>query len=95
MQIQLPVEEWKERIVLPATAVAQDGIEAFVFRANGDHFDREAVHVEYRDPRFVVIANDGTLFPGDRVAMKAAQQLQLAIKNKSGGGIDPHAGHNH
>jgi len=95
MQIRLPVEEWRERIVLPATAVAQDGIEAFVFRANGDHFDREAVHVEYRDPRFVVIANDGTLFPGDRVAMKAAQQLQLAIKNKSGGGIDPHAGHNH
>jgi cobalt-zinc-cadmium efflux system membrane fusion protein len=43
----------------------------------------------------VVIANDGTLFPGDRVAMSAAQQLHLALKNKAGGGIDPHAGHNH
>jgi hypothetical protein len=43
----------------------------------------------------VVVANDGTLFPGDRVAMSAAQQLQLALKNKSGGGIDPHAGHSH
>jgi hypothetical protein len=43
----------------------------------------------------VVIANDGGLFPGDRIALSAAQQLQVAIKNKAGGGIDPHAGHNH
>ncbi|MEX0670751.1 MAG: efflux RND transporter periplasmic adaptor subunit [Pirellulales bacterium] len=95
MQLRVPVEEWAERIVLPAEAVAQDGIENYVFRSNGDHFDREPVHVEYRDPRWVVIANDGTLFPGDRVAMSGAQQLELALKNKAGGGIDPHAGHNH
>jgi multidrug efflux pump subunit AcrA (membrane-fusion protein) len=95
MQIEVPVEEWPDRIVLPATAVAQDGVENYVFRANGDHFDRAAVHVEYRDPQWVVVANDGTLFPGDRIAMTAAQQLQLALKNKAGGGIDPHAGHNH
>ncbi len=95
MQLRVPVEEWAERIVLPVDAVAQDGVENFVFRANGDHFDREAVHVEFRDPRWVVIANDGTLFPGDRVALSAAQQLQLALKNKAGGGIDPHAGHSH
>lgn len=95
MQLEVPVEEWPERIVLPADAVAQDGVENYVFRANGDHFDREPVHVEHRDPQRVVIANDGTLFPGDRVAISAAQQLQLALKNKSGGAIDPHAGHNH
>jgi len=35
------------------------------------------------------------LFPGDTIAMTAAQQLQLALKNKSGGAIDPHAGHTH
>jgi multidrug efflux pump subunit AcrA (membrane-fusion protein) len=95
IQLRVPVEEWAERIVLPADAVAQDGVENYVFRVNGDHFDRQAVHVEYRDPRSVVIANDGALFPGDRVALSAAQQLQLALKNKSGGAIDPHAGHNH
>ena len=95
MQLRVPVEEWTERIVLPATAVAQEGVENWVFRSNGDHFDREPVHVEYRDPRQVVIANDGTLLPGDRVAISAAQQLHLALKNKSGGGIDPHAGHDH
>jgi len=95
MQLRVPIEEWTDRIVLPAAAVARDGVENFVFRANGDHFDREAVHVEHRDPRFVVVANDGTLFPGDRVALSAADQLQLALKNKSGGGTDPHAGHTH
>lgn len=95
MQIRVPVETWPDRIVLPTQAVAQEGVENYVFRGNGDHFDREPVHVEHRDPDWVVIANDGTLFEGDRVAMTAAQQLQLALKNKSGGAIDPHAGHNH
>ena len=95
MQIRVPVETWPDRIVLPAQAVAQDGVENYVFRANGTHFDREPVYVEHRDPEWVVIANDGTLFEGDRVAMTAAQQLQLTIKNKSGGAVDPHAGHNH
>jgi multidrug efflux pump subunit AcrA (membrane-fusion protein) len=95
MQLEVPVEEWPDRIVLPATAVAQDGVENYVFRENGDHFDRAPVHVEYRDPQRVVVANDGTLFPGDRIAMSAAQQLQLAIKNQTGGAIDPHAGHQH
>ena len=95
MQLRVPVEEWGDRIVLPTEAVAQDGVESYVFRVNGDHFDRQAVHVEHRDPQWVVVANDGTLFPGDRIALSAAQQLQLALKNKSGGAIDPHAGHQH
>jgi membrane fusion protein, heavy metal efflux system len=95
MQLRVPVEEWPERIVLPTEAVAQEGVENYVFRANGDHFDRQAVHVEHRDSQSVVIANDGALFPGERIAMSAAQQLQLALKNKAHGAIDPHAGHSH
>jgi multidrug efflux pump subunit AcrA (membrane-fusion protein) len=95
MLLRIPVERWAERIVLPINAIAQDGVEMYVFRANGDHFDRQPVRVEYRDPLTAVIANDGSLFPGDEVALSGAQQLQLALKNKSGGGVDPHAGHNH
>lgn len=95
MQLLLPVETWKERIVLPTEAIAREGAESYAFTANGDHFDRRSVHVEYRDPQCVVIAQDGALFEGDVVAMSGAQQLQLALKNKAGGGIDPHAGHNH
>lgn len=95
MELRVPVEEWKDRIVLPVDAVVDEGAEAYVYRQNGSHFDRVPVHVEYRDRENVVVANDGTLFPGDVVAGHGAYQIHLALKNKSGGGIDPHAGHNH
>jgi membrane fusion protein, heavy metal efflux system len=95
LQIKVPVEKWTDRIVLPVEALAQDGAEFYVFEANGDHFDRRAVHVEYRDETAVVIAHDGALRLGTMVAESAAHQMQLALKNKAGGGVDPHAGHNH
>lgn len=95
MLLDVPVENWKDRIVVPTEALAQEGAESYVFAANGDHFDRRPVHVEYRDSTHVVVANDGSIFPGDTIALSGAQQLHLALKNKAGGGIDPHAGHNH
>ncbi|MEX2139096.1 MAG: efflux RND transporter periplasmic adaptor subunit [Pirellulales bacterium] len=95
MQIRLPIEKWQDRIVLPIDAIAQDGAETYVFRANGQRLVRQAVHVEYRDQYSAVIASDGSLYPGDEVALNAAHQLLVALKNKSGGGIDPHAGHSH
>ena len=63
-QIRIPVEQWTDRIVLPVEAVAQEGAESYVFEANDGHFDRRAVHVEYRDQESVVIANDGALAAG-------------------------------
>ena len=95
VQLFVPVESFPERIVLPLDALAQDGVESFVFVPNGGRFDRRAVHVEYRDTRQVVIANDGALFPGEMVVLNGAQQLQLALKNQAGGTLDPHAGHTH
>lgn len=95
LQLRVPVEEWQQQIVLPVDAVAQEGAEAFVFQQNGNHFDRVPVHVIYRDATYAVLKNDGSIFPGDVVARRGAHQLQMALKNKSGGGADPHAGHNH
>ena len=80
---------------MPVNAVAREGAEYFIFQQNGDHFDRISVHVKYKDQYSAVIENDGSLFPGDVVAMRGAHQMQMALKNKSGGGVDPHAGHNH
>lgn len=94
-EVQIPVETWQDRVVLPAAAAVQEGPETYVFLQNGDHFDRRPVHVEYRDQQWVVLAEKNELWPGDMVAMSGAQQLQLALKNKAGGGADPHAGHNH
>jgi cobalt-zinc-cadmium efflux system membrane fusion protein len=95
VQLRVPVEQWPDRIVLPLDAVVTEGAEYYVFRQNGDHFDRVPVQVEYRDQFWTVIANDGSVFPGDTVATSSAHQLQMALKNKTGGGVDPHAGHNH
>ena len=95
LQLRVPVEQWENQIVLPVDAVAREGAEFFVFQENGDHFDRLPVHVKYRDQFSVVVANDGQLLPGDVVAMRSAHQMQMALKNKAGGGVDPHAGHNH
>jgi len=95
LQLRVPVEQMPNQIVLPVEAVAREGAESFVFQQNGDHFDRVPVHVAYRDQYSVVIASDGSLFPGDVVAMRGAHQMQMALKNKAGGGVDPHAGHSH
>jgi len=95
LQLRVPVEQWDERIVLPLSAVAQDGAEFYVFQENGRRFVRRSVHVEYHDQSWAVIAQDGSIFPGDAVVLSGAHQLQIALKNKSGGGIDPHAGHSH
>jgi hypothetical protein len=95
MELRVPMERWTDRIVLPVTAVVEEGAETYVYRQNGDHFDRVTVYIEYRDRDSVVIANNGSLFPGDVVAANGAYQMHLALKNKSGGGVDPHAGHDH
>ncbi len=95
LQLSIPVEQWKGEIVLPVDAIAREGAEWFVFQQNGDHFDRIPVHVKHRDQSSAVIAHDGSLYPGDVVAMRSAHQMQMALKNKSGGGVDPHAGHSH
>ncbi|MGV3485498.1 MAG: efflux RND transporter periplasmic adaptor subunit [Planctomycetaceae bacterium] len=95
LEVRVPVEAWEQQIVLPVDAAVKEGADWFVFQQNGNHFDRVAVHVKHRDQRYVVIENDGAIYPGDVVAMRSAHQMQMAIKNKSGAGADPHAGHNH
>ncbi|MFO0900525.1 MAG: efflux RND transporter periplasmic adaptor subunit [Pirellulales bacterium] len=95
LRMSVPVETWPDRIVLPVQAVVQEGPESFVFVQFGDHFDRRSVQVAYRDADHAVLDPTGGLKPGEMVAADGAQQLQLALKNKAGGAVDPHAGHNH
>jgi multidrug efflux pump subunit AcrA (membrane-fusion protein) len=94
-ELHVPIEKLTDRIVAPIEAVVEEGAEFYAYRQNGKNFDRVPVHVEYRDNKSAVIANDGALFPGDVIAGRGAYQMHLALKNKSGGGVDPHAGHNH
>lgn len=95
MEAKIPTTQvMKNKIVLPPDAVVIEGPNAFVFEQNGDNFDRIDVHVLYRDKDTVVFENDGQLV-GSIIALNGAYQMHLALKNQSGGAIDPHAGHNH
>lgn len=95
MRLLVPVEKWADQFILPVEAVVREGIDSYVFQENGDHFDRVSIHEKHRDQTHVVVENDGALFPGDVVALRGAHQMQMALKSKSGGAVDPHAGHNH
>jgi multidrug efflux pump subunit AcrA (membrane-fusion protein) len=95
VELRLPVERLADRLVVPVDAVARDGAEWYVFQVSGNTFVRRPVHVEFRDRFSAVLANDGSVFPGDIIAISGAQQMQNALKNQSGGGVDPHAGHSH
>lgn len=95
VRILLPVEKIPERIVLPLDAVVFEGPDAYVYRSNGKLFERVPVVIDQRDPRDVVLKNDGSLFPGDEIAMNQAYQIHLALKQQQGSGVDLHAGHNH
>ncbi|QEF99241.1 HlyD family secretion protein [Stieleria maiorica] len=95
LTVRLPVSQIDDAIVVPKDAVAEEGAERYLFVENGDHFDRVPVSVLARDSLHVAVANDGQVWPGQTIVVGGAHQLQMAMKNRSGGAIDPHAGHNH
>ena len=95
VEVRIPMEHWEGKIVLPVEAVIEEGPERYVYQEIQGRFQRRSVHVEYRDQSHAVIENDGTLFPGDRVAVRGSHQIHLEVKNQAGGGPDPHAGHHH
>jgi cobalt-zinc-cadmium efflux system membrane fusion protein len=87
VRLHVPVEELKEVIVLPAAAVVREGPEAYVFRQNGDLFDRRPVRVMHEDRLNVVIANDGSVAPGWYLAQGSAASLNRVLKAQSASGV--------
>ncbi|MBY0457915.1 MAG: efflux RND transporter periplasmic adaptor subunit [Gemmataceae bacterium] len=84
VRLLVRVERLDNVFVLPADAVARDGADAYVFRQNGDIFDRKPVQVVYRDRQQVVVANDGSVPPGIYVIQTGAAQLNRMVKSQSG-----------
>jgi multidrug efflux pump subunit AcrA (membrane-fusion protein) len=91
------VREFSDVFVLPADAVVREGPEAFVFRQNGETFERRPVRVVFEDSANVVIANDGSVSPGSHVARNGAGALNRALKagDEGGGHGHDHHGHSH
>ena len=92
--VRVPLERLRDRFVLPASALATRGPDTVLLLEDGDGFRPVAVRVEHRDARTAVVAKDGAVFPGDRVVLKGAFSVLLAIQSAASG-VDPHAGHDH
>jgi multidrug efflux pump subunit AcrA (membrane-fusion protein) len=80
VHLSVTVEKIENVFVLPQAAVVREGPEAFVFRQNGDLFDRIPVHVLHEGSTSVVIANDGKLRKGFYIAQNAAATLNRVLK---------------
>jgi membrane fusion protein, heavy metal efflux system len=92
VRLKVPVEQMEDVFVLPAGAVVREGPEAYVFRQNGDLFERKPVRVLYEDRSEVVLADDGSVGPGQFIARNQAAALNRALKAAEAGG---HHGHDH
>lgn len=99
VRLGVPIEKIDEVFVVPREAVVHDGPDAYVFRQNGILLERKPVYVRYEDQDNAVIANDGSITPGNVIAMNAAVQLNRALKAKAegeaGGQGHDHSGHSH
>jgi len=67
----------------------REGPEAYVFRQNGDLFNRIPVQVLHEDRLNIVLANDGSMKPGLYFAQNAAASLNRVLKAQAASGMQP------
>ncbi len=99
VRVGVRVEEVEGVFVLPADAIVRDGPEAYIFRQNGDTFERRPVEILFEDADRVVLRPSGSaVHTGNYVARGGAAALNRALKAQAaehaGGGHDHH-GHSH
>jgi multidrug efflux pump subunit AcrA (membrane-fusion protein) len=95
VEIRVPAQLITGALKVPVAAVAEDGLNHYVFQVSGNTFVRRPVQILERDENFVVIAQNRFVQPGVKIALNGAFQLQLALLNKA---MDPAAlahGHSH
>lgn len=87
VRLHVPVEQFENVIVLPAAGLVREGPEAYVFRQNGDLFNRIPVHVLHEDRLHVVLANDGSVTRGSYLAQGSAASLNRVLKAQAASGM--------
>jgi biotin carboxyl carrier protein len=95
VRLFVPVEEWSNVFVLPPAAVVRSGADAFVFEEDGDELEPRPVHVLYEDSRAVVVANDGSIRPGQALAHTCAAALHRILQAQAHGDEHDHHHHDH
>ena len=92
VRLRVPVEKFENAIVLPRTAVVRDGPEAYIFRQNGNKFERKPVHILFEDQQNYVLDKKG-IFLGAYVARNGAAAMLRVLKSQSGGAQTHHHQH--
>jgi multidrug efflux pump subunit AcrA (membrane-fusion protein) len=80
VRLRVPVGVVPNVIVLPAGAVVRDGADAFVFRKNGEVFDRKPVAVVAEDRLNVAITPGNGIEDGVMVLRNNAEAVNRALK---------------
>jgi multidrug efflux pump subunit AcrA (membrane-fusion protein) len=94
LRVRVPVEKFENVFVVPQAAIVWEGPEAFVFRQNGEFFERRPVQVLHQDRLNAVIAPDKSLRAGFYVAQNSAASLNRIMKSQASTGL-PAGGHVH
>ncbi|HWK53370.1 MAG TPA: efflux RND transporter periplasmic adaptor subunit [Hyphomicrobiales bacterium] len=101
VQVEVPTNETRELLQVPAVAVQNDPLGQFVFvlrgneGANGFRAQRQQITVALVEDGRALLENDGTLMPGDRIAAAGAFKLYdgllvfTAERERAGGGSAP------
>ena len=80
VRLRVPTGSVPKVIVLPAEAVVREGADAFVFRQNGDVFDRKPVVIVAEDRLNVAIAPGNGIEAGVSVLRNNAAAVNRALK---------------
>ncbi|MBM3980726.1 MAG: HlyD family efflux transporter periplasmic adaptor subunit [Planctomycetes bacterium] len=80
VRLRVPTGTVPKVIVLPAEAVVREGPDAFVFRQNGDVYDRKAVAIVAEDRLTVAVAPGKGIGPGVAVLRNNAAAVNRALK---------------
>jgi len=89
VRLNVAVQKFGDVFVVPQAAVVREGAEAYVFRQNGDLFDRKPVHILAEDRSSIVIANDGSIRPGFAIAQGSAASINRVMKAQASSGLPP------
>jgi len=98
-ELAVETETLQNVFVVPVAATAQEGAETFLFEQDGNEdgkrvWRKRSVRVLHQTADEVVVANDGSLEPGAKIANRGAYQLYVALTN-GGGKLQSSHGHEH
>jgi hypothetical protein len=87
VRLKVAIEKIDNIFTVPLAAVVREGAEAYVFRQNGDLFDRMPVHILAEGRNEIVLANDGSVKPGFAIAQSGAASINRILKAQASSGM--------